>query len=212
MEKDLQAHWEGIYLKNQIDKLGWYEEHPAPSLQLIEQCKLESDSRMLNVGTGASTLVDELLKQGFTNLIATDLSREAMQKLKSRLGADLSKRVSWMEDDLTNPQVLHTLDPIDLWHDRAVLHFFNEPAEQEAYFGLLKQLVRSGGYVIIAAFNLQGASTCSGLPVYRYNQEMIQLRLGGEFVLQEAFDYTYTMPSGDERAYIYTLYKRVIPV
>jgi hypothetical protein len=211
MEKDLQAHWERIYLKKQVDKLGWYEEHPAPSLQLIEQCKLAGDSRILNVGTGASTLVDELLKKGYSNLIATDLSQEAMQKLKSRLGVDLSNRVSWIVDDLTNPQVLPTLEPIDLWHDRAVLHFFNEASEQETYFGLLKLLVRPGGYVIIAAFNLQGAPTCSGLPVHRYEQEMIQGRLGDDFELQEAFDYTYIMPTGDERAYIYTLYKRVIP-
>ena len=209
MVKNLQAHWERIYSGKQIEKLGWYEEHPAPSLQLIEQCELTKESRILNVGTGASTLVDELLEMGHTNLIASDLSGEALIKLQSRLGEEASKKVHWVVDDLTDPQHLNLLDPIDLWHDRAVLHFFNEQSEQEAYFCLLKQLLKPGGFVIIAAFNLQGALTCSGLPVHRYNQEMIQNQLGGEFKLRDAFDTTYIMPSGEKRAYIYTLFKRV---
>lgn len=209
MEKDLQAHWEDIYSRKRIELLGWYEAHPAPSLRLLEQCELAKESRILHVGTGASTLVDELLGKGYKNLIASDLSSEALHKLQSRLGEEESKKVHWMVDDLTNPQLLNLLDPIDLWFDRAVLHFFNEANEQEAYFSLLKQLVKPGGFVIIAAFNLRGAPTCSGLPVHRYNREMLQDRLGKDFELQDTFDHTYVMPSGENRAYIYTLFKRV---
>jgi SAM-dependent methyltransferase len=208
MEKGLQAHWEDIYSRKQVEKLGWYEAHPAPSLQLIEQCEISKASRILNVGTGASTLVDELLKKGYTNLIASDLSGEALQKLQSRLGKEESEKVQWMVDDLRNPKLLNLLDPIDLWFDRAVLHFFNDESEQASYFSLLKQVLKPRGYVIIAAFNLQGAPTCSGLPVFRYDREMLQDRLGKDFELQHAFDYTYQMPSGEERAYIYTLFKR----
>jgi len=209
MEKDLKSHWENIYSKKQIDTLGWYEENPEPSLKLINQCKLNNNASIFNAGAGASTLVDELLKAGYSKLIANDLSHEALQKLKARLGQEQSSHVRWIVDDLTKAQVLLGLEPVDLWHDRAVLHFFNEKSEQDAYFGLLKLLVKPSGFVIIAAFSLKGASTCSGLPVHRYSQEMIQERLGKEFTLIEAFDYNYIMPSGNERAYIYTLFQRL---
>ena len=154
MENKLREHWDEIYAGKEIEELGWYEEHPAPSLKLIRQCNLSPDSRILNVGAGAGTLVEELVKLGYTNLIANDLSRKALQKLQARLGGDLSRHVSWIVDDLTKSELLCKLDPIDLWHDRAVLHFFNEPDERDAYFGLLKQLVKAGGYVIVAAWLL----------------------------------------------------------
>ena len=206
---DLQAHWETIYSRKQVEKLGWFEENPVPSLELIARCSLSQSSSILNVGAGATRLVDELLKLGYTNIIANDLSGEALEKLKARLGGELSRQVQWIIDDLTKPKVLTSLEPVDLWHDRAVLHFFNHSAEQSTYFGLLKQLIKPEGYAIIAVFNLEGAPTCSGLPVHRYDQQMIQKSLGNDFIPLEAFDYNYIMPSGDERAYIYTLFKRV---
>ncbi len=206
---DLQAHWECIYSRKQVEMLGWFEQNPLPSLELISRCNLNQDSSILNVGSGATRLVDELLALGYSNIIANDLSGEALEKLKSRLGDPLSNQVKWIVDDLTNPSELKSLEPVDLWHDRAVLHFFTDDQEQASYFKLLKQLVKPGAFAIIAAFNLQGAPTCSGLPVFRYNQQMLQERLGPDFIMQEAFDYNYIMPSGDERAYIYTLFKRV---
>ena len=206
---DLKAHWETIYAKKQVDKLGWYEKNPVPSLELIARCNLSQDSSILNVGAGATRLIDELLELGYTNIIANDLSREALERLKSRLGKQISDHVKWIVDDLINPSELKSLKPVDLWHDRAVLHFFTNDQEQASYFKLLRHLVKPGGYAIIAAFNLEGAPTCSGLPVFRCNQQMLKERLGRDFILQEAFDYTYIMPSGDKRAYIYTLFKRM---
>jgi SAM-dependent methyltransferase len=209
MEKDLQAHWERVYAKKPIENQGWYEEHPAASLKLIDRCELSSDSVILNVGAGASMIVDVLVKAGYTQLIANDLSAEALQKLKTRLGEARSKSVRWVVDDLTNPKILPSVESVDLWHDRAVLHFFTDQDDQDAYFQLLHDLVKPGGFVIIAAFNLSGASTCSGLPVQRYSQEMIQDKLDFDFSLLEAFDFTYIQPSGNERAYIYTLFQRL---
>ena len=205
---DLQAHWERVYSRKQVENLGWFEQEPVPSLELISRCNLSQDSSILNVGAGATRLVDELLALGYSNIIANDLSEEALEKLKSRLGDPLRHQVKWIVDDLTNPSELKSLEPVDLWHDRAVLHFFNHDREQASYFKLLKQLIKPGAYVIIAAFNLQGADTCSGLPVFRYNQQMLQERLGPDFFLQESFDYTYINPSGDDRPYVYTLFKR----
>ncbi len=206
-DKDYQSHWDQVYDKADICRLGWYEAAPEPSLRLIRECGLPRDAVLLNVGVGATTLVDELLAMGFHNLIVNDISPRALEKLKQRLGAEKEK-IHWVVDDLTRPRALPRIGPVDLWHDRAVLHFFTEKEEQNAYFNLLKKLVKPGGFVILAAFHLEGAAKCSGLSVHRYDQHMLAEKLGSGFELQRAFEHTYTMPSGDERKYIYTLFER----
>ena len=207
MESDLKKHWDSAYEINDITKLGWYEEDPVPSLQLIQKCGLPLDARILNVGVGTSILIDELLDFGYNNLIASDISNTALEKLQTRLGANKNK-VHWLVDDLINPKLLSEIDPIDLWHDRAVLHFFTNEEDQNTYFSLLKKIIKPKGYVLISTFNTEGAIKCSGLNVKRYNKDLLINKLGADFKLLEFFNYTYTMPSGDTRPYIYTLFKR----
>lgn len=204
----MKEHWERVYQHNAIDKLGWYESSAEPSLKLIELCELSRDAVILNVGAGATTLIDELIETGYQHIIANDISGEALKMLQLRLGLERSKQVRWIVDDLTKPVELGSLEQIDLWHDRAVLHFFNDQNQQDIYFNLLRELVKIDGWVIIAAFNLSGAPKCSGLPVFRYSASMLQKRLGKEFHLNNTFEYTYTQPSGDTREYIYTLFQR----
>ena len=203
-----KEHWERVYDKQAVNKLGWFEAYPEPSLDLIETCGLARDASMLHVGAGTTTLVDILLQKGYEKIVANNISASALEKLRTRLGPELSGKVCWIADDLTSPDKLNSLDQVDLWHDRAVLHFFNEAAEQLSYFNLIRKLVKVDGYVIIAAFNLDGAEKCSGLPVFRYDQTMLQNQLGEGFSLLKAFDYTYITPSGNTREYIYTLFQR----
>ena len=195
------------YSKNPIEKLGWYESDLSPSLKLIELCNLDLDARILNIGAGSSTLIDELLEQGYTNLLAIDISEVALSDLDYRTGG--SDYLECITDDLTAPKKLKEIEGVDLWIDRAVLHFFVEKKDKDAYFTLLKEKVKKNGFVILAEFNLEGAEKCSGLPVCRYSQEDFKAHLRPEFNLIEAFDYTYVMPSGGLRPYIYTLYKRI---
>jgi len=206
----MKDHWNKIYSNTPSESLGWYEENPESSLQLINKCQLNEDSSILNLGTGTSTLIDELLKRGYRNISATDISSQALTELKRRIGPELSGRVNWILDDLTNPSRLTSLDQVDLWHDRAVFHFFTKSEDQDGYFNLLKTLVKKDGFVILAAFNLNGAPRCSGLPVSRYDLPMLQEKLGENFLLKKSFNYTYKMPSGDTREYIYTLFQRKI--
>jgi len=207
-KQDLQSYWNKVYDKKAIDSLGWYEEFPEQSLMLIEKCELNTDARILNVGTGASTLIDNLLENGYKYIIASDISLSSMEKLKDRLGKTESAKVHWIIDDLANSKQLTKIEKLDLWHDRAVLHFLTENSDQDAYFTLLNKLVKKGGYVIIAVFNPDGATMCSGLPVIRYNSMQISNKLGDGYKLKEEFNYTYTMPSGDTREYVYTLFRR----
>lgn len=202
-----KSHWDKVYTKGEVKKLGWYEENPQPSVDLIEKCDLTKEALIINVGAGASMLIDYLLDQSYSNLIATDISEVALNRLQDRLGASKDK-LQWIIDDLTNSTHLKKLKGIDLWHDRAVLHFFQTELDQKSYFDLIKKILKPNGYVIIGVFNLQAATKCSGLPVFRYDEDMLQQKLGVEFEKIDAFNYSYTMPSGALRDYIYTLFKR----
>ena len=203
---DFQSHWDAAYTNNPIEQLGWYETDLTPAIQLIEQSQLPKSARILNIGAGATTLIDELLSLGFSNLIATDISSVALEALAERVG---EKNLEIIIDDLTEPSTLKNIGHVDLWIDRAVLHFFTEEKDRNTYFDLLKNTVKKGGFVIIAEFNLEGALKCSGLDVYRYSAEMIADNLGDEFEILESFDYVYTMPKGGLRPYVYTLFQRI---
>ena len=204
-DKNLKEHWDNAYLNSPEEKLGWYETDLTPTINLILKTGLNKSARILNVGAGSTTLIDELLKIGYSNLIATDLSEIALKKLENRLG---SGKVECIVDDLTKPIKLRKITPVDLWIDRAVLHFFTEKSDQDAYFDILNSKVNRNGFVLIAEFNLNGATVCSGLPIHRYSKELLIERLGTNFKLIESFDYIYLTPSGAERPYIYTLFKK----
>jgi len=203
---DYTQHWNKVYTDSETEQLGWYENDPSESITLIEACNLAKNANIFIPGAGATTLVDELINKKYTKLIANDISESALSSLRSRVQE--SNSIRYVIDDLTNPVNLDTINEVDLWIDRAVLHFFIEGESQKAYFNLLRKLVKSRGYVILAQFNLEGAKKCSGLDVCNYNAEMLQERLGNDFKLLNTFDYSYTMPSGNKRPYVYTLFQR----
>lgn len=205
---DFKKHWNAAYQKSPITNLGWYEENPAPSIELIEASNLPKEALFFNAGAGATTLISELLAKGYGNIVVNDISAAALTELKSQLPAPMNATVQFVLDDLTNPSKLLKLKNVDLWHDRAVLHFFTEEKQQKAYFDMLKDAVKPKGFVILAEFNLEGAKKCSGLDVFNYNEEMLQERLGTDFVLLKSFNYTYTQPSGNTREYVYTLFQK----
>lgn len=201
-------HWDRIYASESVQELGWYETKPEPCLNLLEKCSLGAEDPILDVGAGASTLIDCLIEKGFRHIFAVDISRIALDKLQTRLGEEKTRRVSWIVDDITRPAHLEQLSGIALWHDRALLHFLTGEEQRQAYHRTLVSIVRPGGYVIIAAFSLQGAKQCSGLNVRNYDQNLLAEFLGKDFELKDCFDYLYTMPSGNLRPYIYTLFQR----
>lgn len=202
-----QSHWNKAYEQHPTEKLGWYEEKSQQTLDLIAKTGLPKEATILNVGNGSSTLIDDLIAKGYTNLIASDISSVALTSAKERLGSDAEK-VQFIEDDLTNATKLNSLS-VDLWNDRAVLHFFLKKEEQQAYVDLMKQIIKSKGYAIIATFALNGAEKCCGLPLQRYNAQKLQELLGNCFRLIETFDYVFMNPYGGERPYVYTLFQKL---
>ena len=209
MNYNFQDHWDKAYQRTPVSNLGWFEESAKPTLDLIELCDVSKDAMIFNAGAGATTLINELLNKGYQNIILNDISAQALSELNDSLNEHKKSTIKFIVDDLTNPIELLKLKNVDLWNDRAVLHFFTEETQQTNYFNLLKKAVNKGGYVILAEFNLEGAKKCCGLDVFNYNESMLQERLGEGFELLKAFNYTYTQPSGNTREYVYTLFKRI---
>ena len=215
IEKNMQKsnfnssnYWNKIYQRTDNHKLGWYEEDAEPSFRLILKSQINQQSSILNVGAGSTTLTEKLLNSGYQNIILNDISDAALSNLKQRLPQQSVDKIHWIIDDLTNSTEISQLDPVDLWHDRAVFHFFLTDHDQENYFKLVKKTVKVNGYAILAAFNLDSATKCSGLDIQRYDAQTIQKKLGAEFQLIDSFHHIYTMPSGDTRNYIYTLFQK----
>jgi SAM-dependent methyltransferase len=205
----LKDHWNKKYTDTTLTQLGWYEPRSIPSVQLIENCAVSKHSPILDVGSGASTLIANLFELGYQNLFAIDISAVALEKAKTLLTQEQAARVHWMVDDLTNPSSVHQLPKIAVWHDRAVFHFFTEEQDRQTYRSLAQKVVMPGGFMVIATFALEGAAHCSGLPVQRYSADGLSEFLGDEFKLVESLSFTYKMPSNDVRPYVYTRFQKI---
>ena len=203
---DFKKYWNSAYLNTKRENLGWYEEKSEQTLSLIHETKLPKNAAILNVGSGSSILIDDLLEDGFSNIIANDLSEESLKSLKHRFAEN--EKVEFIVDNLLNPSKLDELKNIDLWNDRAVLHFFLKEEEITAYFNLLKKVLKPNGFVIISVFSKNGAEKCCGLPLKRYDVEMLENELGTDFELKKSFNYTFVNPFGSEKPYIYALFQR----
>lgn len=209
MPKDkLKAHWDRVYTGNEVENLGWYENKPEPSLGLVKKYLAQKQAHIIDIGSGATTLIEHLFESGYQNLTTLDLSEVALQKGRERLGAKRAAQVNWVKDDITAPEHLEQIKPADLWHDRAVLHFLTSEKDQQAYFESLRAVLKPDGIAVISAFAIGSTEKCTGLDVVTYDEKMIAERLGDEFKLLEAFEHIYTMPSGSTRKYIYTVFKR----
>lgn len=208
MSTEIKTHWNNAYNKAD-NQLGWFEEDPKETMKLVLQTQLPKNAQILNVGAGTTTLIDALLNAGYTNIIANDLSDLALKKLQERIKNSHDYDLNCLVDDLTNPKELNQLKAVDLWIDRAVLHFFLKENEQQAYFNLIQKIVAKNGFVLMAVFATDGAEKCCGLDLKRYNEDMLQAQLGSEFELITSFNHTFLNPFGGERPYIYTLFKRL---
>ena len=208
MTSSSKEHWNNVYTNNPITQLGWYEAQSFPSVQLIERCAVPKHYPIIDIGSGTSTLISDLLELGYQNLYPIDISDVALEKAKAVLGKERAAQVHWIVDDITNPSSVLQLQNAAVWHDRAVFHFLTEEQHRQTYHSLLQKIVMPGGFVIMATFAMDGATKCSGLPVQRYSAESLSEFFGDEFRLFESSNYTYQMPSGELRPYVYTRFQK----
>jgi 2-polyprenyl-3-methyl-5-hydroxy-6-metoxy-1,4-benzoquinol methylase len=197
---DRKQYWEGIYSKKPADEVSWFQKHANRSLDLIHSTGLGKDAAIIDVGGGASTLVDDLVAEGYTDVTVLDLSVAALNVAKVRLG-ERERTVHWMSEDIT--RAAFRMHSLDIWHDRAVFHFLTDPSDRRAYVERVMWAVRPGGHVIIATFGENGPTMCSGLPVVRYNAGSLHDEFGGGFVLLKHEEEIHHTPAGKSQQFIY---------
>ncbi len=201
-----QQHWQQVYQTKAAEDVSWYQPDAALSLALIAQCKLSAQSAIIDIGGGASLLVDALLAQGYTDLTVLDLSAAALAVCQARLGAAANK-VQWLVADITKTELP---GQYQLWHDRAVFHFLTEPAQRAAYLALLSTAVVKGGQVIIATFAEDGPERCSGLPVRRYAAVDLQAEFAGVLELLSSRREAHQTPFGTTQHFIWCHFIKVV--
>jgi SAM-dependent methyltransferase len=199
-----QAHWENVYTTKSEKEVSWFQETPAPSLELIALTRLPEDAAIIDIGGGASRLVDDLLARKFRRLTVLDLSGAALAAAKERLG-ESGAEVQWVIADVTKWEPEQTYD---LWHDRAAFHFLTDLADQSAYVDRIKRAVKPGGYVIIGTFAPDGPERCSGLPIVRHDATTLAKILGSDFVLTDTRRHDHATPWGAVQRFQFSTFRR----
>jgi len=197
-----QAHWESVYESKGDAEVSWTQPEPHLSLSLIRG--VCPTGGIIDVGSGTSILADKLLDAGYI-VAVLDISAAALARAKVRLGTRAGQ-VQWIVADVTAKLDLGTFD---VWHDRAVFHFLTEPADRAAYVALLLRTIPVGGHVVIATFALDGPEKCSGLPVQRYDSQLLTAELGAGFDLLKSVPESHLTPWGKPQSFQYSVFIRV---
>ncbi len=206
---DRRSHWENIYRTKLPTQVSWYQVHAKCSLDLIRRVSPPADGAIIDVGGGASTLIDDLLDAGYHDLTVLDLSAAALAVARRRLGTR-ADTVRWVEADILSASLPKT--GYSVWHDRAAFHFLTAPADRARYVAQVRQAVRVGGFVLVATFADDGPTRCSGLEVARYSPEALHAEFGAPFQLMTSEREEHVTPSGVCQAFIYCLSRIDNPV
>lgn len=200
-----QAHWQNVYQTRDEQAVSWFQERPDISLDLIHATGVDASASIIDIGGGASRLVDALISEGFKAVGVLDLSEKALATSKARLGAKAAQ-VEWIVADVTKWQPSQNYD---VWHDRAALHFLTDPKDRAAYVERVLKAVRVGGHVIIGTFAPDGPERCSGLPVIRHDAATLGELLGLSFALAETRRHNHQTPSGVIQKFQFSRFRRV---
>jgi 2-polyprenyl-3-methyl-5-hydroxy-6-metoxy-1,4-benzoquinol methylase len=197
---DAKTHWEKVYTTREAKAVSWYRAHLETSLALIERAAHSRSASVIDIGAGESTLVDDLLATGYENITVLDVSQNAVDVTKKRLGL-LAKKIDWIVGDITQVQ----LEPFayDVWHDRAVFHFLTSIEQRAAYVRKVMKAVKPGGHVIVSTFGPEGPTKCSGLEVMRYDAESLHEEFGTHFRLVESSKELHQTPFGTTQQFLY---------
>lgn len=196
-------HWENVYQTKDHKKVGWYQESPDVSLELLSKIHADPSQSIIDVGCGASVLVDKLIEQGYKEITLVDLSEEALSIIKDRLG-DKGNIPNYFSQDITKAAYS---DTFDIWHDRAVFHFLTDAKDRKDYISTLSKSLSDHGRAIIGTFSVNGPNACSGLDVVQYDEEKMKSALSPDLELVDSVISIHEMPNGAEQEYMYFIIK-----
>jgi trans-aconitate methyltransferase len=199
-----EAHWSEVYRSKPSDSVSWYQSAPEPSLRALERFGLPAAASLVDVGGGASNLVDALIERGWSDLTVLDLAEPALEVARKRLGQPAAQ-VHWIAAGITTWLPDRTYD---VWHDRAVFHFLTRAEERAGYRRALLAGVAPGGLIVMATFAPDGPERCSGLPVQRYGPDSLSRELGPACELVDAWREDHITPAGSAQAFNWCVFRR----
>lgn len=203
---DKSQFWDEIYQKKDELHQSWFQENPTTSLKIIDELKLVKNAAIIDIGSGESRLVEHLIERGFTKISLLDISKEALEKTKHRLGTK-AENIQFFTSNVTSftpPQ------KYDLWHDRAAFHFLTDNKDIEEYISIVHESLNIGGSLIISTFSQTGPDKCSGLVISKYSAEDLKIIFGKFFESTSCFEMTHTTPWGTKQDFVYCSFKKVI--
>ncbi|WP_314958179.1 class I SAM-dependent methyltransferase [Bradyrhizobium cosmicum] len=201
---DRTTHWQNVYATKGEAEVSWFQDSPTISLDMIRAANPDRGAAIIDIGGGASRLADALLQDGYRDLAVLDLSANALDAAKKRIGVAASK-VDWIVADATT---WRPAKAYDVWHDRAAFHFLTDSGDRAAYVARLRSAIVPGGHVVIATFALDGPERCSGLPVQRHDSASLAAELGTDFELVETRSETHHTPWDSTQAFQFSRFKR----
>ena len=203
---DKSQYWDEIYQKKDELHQSWFQENPVKSMEMIDQLKLPKNANIIDIGSGESRLVDKLIEQGFSNISLLDISKEALEKTKRRLG----NKADEIQMIVSNVTSFTPSQKYDLWHDRAAFHFLTDIKDIEKYVSIAYESLNIGGSLIISTFNKTGPDKCSGLYISKYSPEDLKSVFGKFFELNTCLELTHKTPWGTNQDFVYCSLKKVI--
>ena len=201
----MQAHWRSVFEKKASSEVSWYQPHLELSLNMIANAGIRRGSRIIDVGGGDSTLVDDLLQRGFTEITVLDIASTAIARAKHRLG-NARERITWRDGDILSVSLPNHF--FGLWHDRAVFHFFVEEQDRRKYVSRAANAIKPNGHLIIGTFAADGPERCSGLSTMRYSAEALAQEFQHDFTLVESQGELHRTPQGKDQKFTYCRFRR----
>lgn len=203
-----KTHWESVYQTKPADAVSWYAPHLHESLRYVRQASAHKDAAIIDVGGGESTLVDDLLAAGYSDITVLDISATAIEVARRRLGPSAGS-VKWLVADILDVALAPA--SYDIWHDRAVYHFLTNDEQRRRYVEQVLRALKPGGFAIVGTFGPEGPETCSGLPVARYSPTQLHGTFGAPFQLLNSSFELHATPSGSRQQFVYCFCRRAAP-
>lgn len=200
-----RSHWEHVYQRKSAEQVSWYAPHLRSSMAYIRAAAPSVAASIIDVGGGESTLVDDLLDSGYTDVSVNDISQTALDVCRDRLGSRAS-HVAWLAGDVLKIDL--PANRFDVWHDRAVFHFLTKPRQRTRYVEQVLHALRPAGWAIVGSFGANGPDHCSGLPVQRYGADELHDQFGPAFELIDHKTETHLTPWGSAQEFVYCLCRK----
>ena len=204
MNSDLKSHWENIYSSKNEDGVSWFQEYPKTSIDLIKKYSKNNSISIIDIGSGRSRILKNLIENEYEDLTYLDISKEACSKSKISLG-NKQDLVQWYVANILD---FNTDNNFSIWHDRAVFHFLTSREDIEKYKQVALKNILKGGYLILGTFSQNGPEKCSGLSVSRYSTESLKEIFNPEFKMIESFTIDHKTPFNTTQNFLFSIFKK----